>query len=67
MITLLEVIAILTLLEILWLVPNSMWLEGYLDYASTYAASFASAAVKGESPKLARVCFRHSRFNNALA
>jgi hypothetical protein len=35
-----EALAVATLLDALWLVPNNTWLEAQLDYASVQAAAF---------------------------
>ena len=71
MISALEAVVAMTLLELLWLQSNGAWIEEYVDFASIYAAAQAQPAVGGKRPFMQRfhvyrVCKRYAGFANGL-
>jgi hypothetical protein len=63
-ITVAEIIFLMTVMEILWLVPTAQWLEQQLDFLSVFAASLQSD--HGIRPSVTRVVLKSTRFFNAV-
>jgi hypothetical protein len=70
-----EAVLVLTVLEMLWLQSNSTWMESMTDFASVYAAALMDGVGNdGKAEKRGflrrfktyRVCERYAAFANAL-
>jgi hypothetical protein len=77
LVTALEAVAVVTVLELLWLQTNGTWLEQYVDFASVFAAALAPTAAADDAGgakrvgflhrfRTYRVCERYATFANAL-
>jgi hypothetical protein len=59
----LHAVLLMTILELLWLIPNGQWLSNYCDFGST----FASVAVQGGCSRIAATSAAYKRHFYAIS